>query len=440
MLSVEDGGKAAIARDPGPRQRAVRSGYSPQMRRLTPDLDANGRRLMAAKVFRGFAFGLNSVVLGLYLAALELPSEIIGLVLSAALAGTLALTVVITLYGDRIGRRRLLAIGSGLMVLSAVIPFVGANPVLLVLIGLTGMVAVSSNENTGLQSVDQAVLPQTVPDTQRTAGFALYNLVAAGASAVGALAVGPMVALGHALGLADAAAFAPSFVLYAIAGLASTALSLALDGRVEVGARVERRLGIHRSRRTVAMLSGLFVIDATAGGFVVQSYLAFWFAERFGADPAAVGLLFAAANVLAALSFPVAAWIAGRIGLIRTMVFTHIPSNLFLVGAALAPSLGIAIGMMLARAALSSMDVPARQSYTMAVVDPDERTATAGVTSLARSVGQVIGPALAGAVLVPVGIGLPLIAGGVVKTAYDLSLYAFFRSRPTPEEEQRARS
>jgi MFS family permease len=223
-------------------------------------------------------------------------------------------------------------------------------------------------------------------------------------------------------------------VAYALAGLLSTLLTLALDRRVEVGQRLERGFAIRRSRRTVAMLSALFSLDALAGGFVVQSYLAFWFAERWAADPGAVGLLFAASNVLAALSFPVAAWLAARIGLIRTMVFSHIPANLFLIGAALAPSLPAAVVLMLARAALSSMDVPARQSYTMAVVDPDERTATAGVTSLARSVGQVLGPALAGALLVPLGIGAPLVAGGVLKTTYDLSLYAFFRSRPTPEE------
>lgn len=405
------------------------------MTALIPQLDANGWRLMAAKLFRGFAFGLNAVVLGLYLAELRLEPAVIGLVLSAALAGTLALTLVIALWGDRIGRKRLLVIGSGLMLLSAVIPFVGANPALLVLIGLSGMVAVTSSESTGLQSVDQAVLPQTVPDRQRTAAFALYNLVAAGASAVGALAVGPMVALGEALGLSGAGVYTPAFVTYAAAGLASTLLTATLDARVESGARLERGFAIHRSRRTVAMLSGLFSLDALAGGFVVQSYLAFWFAARFGADPAMVGTLFAATNVLAALSFPVAAWLASRIGLIRTMVFSHIPSNLFLVGAALAPSIELAIALMLARAALSSMDIPARQSYTMAVVDPDERTATAGVTSLARSFGQVVGPALAGALLVPIGIGLPLIAGGVLKTVYDLSLYAFFRARPTPEEE-----
>ena len=389
---------------------------------------------MAAKVFRGFAFGLNSVVLGLYLAALDLPGAQIGLVLSAALAGTLALTLVIAVWGDRIGRRRLLVIGSALMGLAAIIPFVGANPVLLVLIGLTGMVAVTSSESTGLQSVDQAVLPQTVPDRQRTATFALYNLLAAGASALGALAVGPMVAAGEGLGLEGARVYAPAFVVYALAGLASTGLAIALDWRVEVGVRLERRFAIHRSRRTVALLSALFSVDALAGGFVVQSYLAFWLAGRFGAEPPAVGAIFAAANLLAALSFPVAAWLAARIGLIRTMVFSHIPANLFLIGSALAPSLGLAVALMLARAALSSMDVPARQSYTMAVVDPDERTATAGVTSLARSIGQVLGPALAGALFVPIGIGAPLVAGGVLKTVYDLSLYAVFRARPTPEE------
>jgi len=389
---------------------------------------------MAAKLFRGFAFGLNSVVLGLYLAELALSPAVIGLVLSGALAGTLGLTVVITLYGDRIGRRRLLLLGSALMGLAAVIPLVGANPLLLVVIGLTGMVAVSSTENTGLQSVDQAVLPQTVPPRQRTAAFATYNLVAAAASALGALAVGPTVALGDALGLTGATRFAPAFVLYALAGLASTALSFRLDRRIEVGGRLERRLAIHRSRRVVATLSGLFVLDSTAGGFVVQSYLAFWFAERFAAGAGQVGLLFAATNLLAALSFPVAAWLAGRIGLIRTMVFTHIPSNAFLVAAAISPTLPLAVGFMLARAALSSMDVPARQSYTMAIVDPDERTATAGVTSLARSAGQVIGPALAGALLVPVGVGVPLIAAGLLKTAYDLSLYAVFSSHPAPDE------
>jgi MFS family permease len=401
---------------------------------LLPELSADGWRILAAKALRSFAFGLNAVVLGLYLATLEMEPGLIGLVLSAALAGTLALTVLIALWGDRIGRRRLLTTGGTLMLLAAAIPVVGANPVLLVLIGLSGMVAVTSNESTGLQSVDQAILPQTVADRQRTSAFAFYNLVAAASSALGALSVGPMVMLGQALGLQGAAVYAPAFALYAVVGGVSALLSAGLSSRAEVGVPLERGFAIRRSRGIVARLSGLFAIDAFAGGFVVQSYIAFWFAERFGLEAGTIGVLLAIGGVLAAISFPVAAWIAARIGLIRTMVFTHIPSNLFLIGLGLAPTVWLAIPLLFVRSALSSMDIPTRQSYTMAMVDPEERTATAGVTSLARGVGQVLGPAVAGALLVPVSIGLPLIASGALKTAYDLSLFAVFRSRPAPDE------
>ena len=404
------------------------------MRRFLPELDRNGWRLMAAKTFRGYAFGLNAVALGLYLAALQLPAQEIGFILAAALAGTLGLTAIIGIWGDRIGRRRLLVLGSALMLLSAIIPFVGANPVLLALIGLTGMVAVTSSESTGLQSVDQAALPQTVSARQRTSAFALYNLVAAAASALGALSVGPMISLGHAIGLEGASAYAPAFVAYALAGLASTVLTLGLDARVESGVPISPGFAIRRSRRTVALLSALFSLDALAGGFVVQSYLAFWFAERFGADPAAVGVLFAICNLLAALSFPVAAWLARRIGLIRTMVFTHIPANIFLIGTALAPTLPIAVVLMLARAALSSMDVPARASYVMAVVSPAERPAAAGVTAVPRSLAAAIGPAISGYLLTLTSFGWPLVICGALKIVYDLTLLGMFSKVKPPEE------
>jgi MFS family permease len=405
--------------------------------RLLPALDANGRRLIAAKALRAFGFGLNAVVLGLYLAELGLSAQIIGFVLAAALAGTLALTVVITLWGDRIGRRRLLVAGGALMALAAVIPLVGANPLLLVLIGLSGMVAVTGNESTGLQSVDQAMLPQTASDRQRTAAFALYNLVAAAAGALGALAVGPLLGLGADVGLDGAAAYAPAFAVYAVVGLVSAALAAAMGPTAEVGRSLEPGFAIRRSRGTVTRLSGLFAIDALAGGFVVQSYLAFWFSARHDLDAATIGTLFAVGTGLAAISFPVAAWLAARIGLIQTMVFTHIPSNLFLIGMALVPGPAWAAALFVARSALSSMDVPARQSYTMAVVEPDERTATAGVTSLARSAGWTLGPLVAGAALIPIGIGVPIIAGGALKTVYDLALFGLFRARPAPEEELR---
>lgn len=402
-----------------------------------PELDANGWRLVTAKALRAFGFGLNAVVLGLYLASLGLEPLIIGVVLSAALGGTMATTLLVALWGDHIGRRRLLVVGSALMLIAAVIPFVGANPALLVAIGLTGMVAVNNNESIGIQTIDQAVLPQTVPDAQRTAAFALYNLVASAAGAGGALAVGPLVALGSAMGLAEAGRYAPAFAVYGLCGLASALLLMTLDRGAEIGRPVEGRLALHRSRSTVALLSGLFAVDSVATGFIVHSYLAYWFVSRFDVGDAGLGLIFAAGNLLAAASFPVAAWLAARIGLIRTMVFTHIPANVCLVGMALSPALPLAVALFFVRAAFSSMDVPARQSYTMAVVEPDERTATAGITNLARGAAQMIGPGLAGSLLVPLGVGIPLVAGGLVKIAYDIALFTLFKARPAPEERTR---
>nr|MBA2719908.1 MFS transporter [Chloroflexota bacterium] len=299
---------------------------------------------------------------------------------------------------------------------------------------LSGMVAVNANESTGLQTVDQALLPQSVPNRQRTAAFALYNLLAAAGAALGALAVGLLPAIGSLLGLAGADIYAPAFLTYALIGLVTLVLHSRLDARAEAGERLERRLAIDKSRPIVARLSLLFGLDSFASSLSVQSYLAYFLAARFAVDPATAGGLFFAAGVLIALSFPVAAWLSARIGLIATMVFTHIPSSAFLIGLALAPNLAVAALFLLGRAALASMDVPARQSYTMAVVEPRERTATAGVTSLARGVAQVPGPALAGALLVPVGLGVPLIATAVLKIAYDLLLFAMFKSRPAPEE------
>jgi MFS family permease len=403
-----------------------------------PALDRNGQIVLVARTLRSFAFGLNSVALGLYLSALGLPAAAIGVVLSAALAGTLGLTLIIALYGDRIGRRRLLMAGSGLMVAAALIPLLGDQPLLLAAIALSGMVAVNANESTGLQTVDQALLPQAVPAEQRTAAFALYNLLASAAAAVGALSIALFPTLGGLLGLSGAQVYLPAFLLYALIGLVGLVIQARLDQRAESGVRIERRLAIDRSRPIVARLSVLFGLDSFASSFTVQSFLAYFFAVRFAADPTALGGLFFGASILSAASFPVAAWLARRIGLINTMVFSHIPSSLFLAGVALAPSFALAAPLFLARAALASMDVPTRQSYTMAVVDPAERTATAGVTSLARAIAQVPGPAIAGSLLVPLGLGVPLIATAVLKIGYDLALFALFRARPAPEERRPA--
>jgi len=402
-----------------------------------PQLDRNGRIVVSARALRSFGFGLNSVALGLYLAGIGLTGAEIGLVFSAAFVGSLGLTLIIALWGDRIGRRRLLMAGSGLMVLAAAIPLVSTDPLLLALIALSGMVSLNANESTGLQTVDQALIPQSVPDSQRTAAFALYNLLASAGAALGALSVALLPALGAVLGLSGPAIYAPAFLTYAVIGVITLVMQSRLDKHAETGERLERRLAIDRSRPIVAQLSLLFGLDSFASSLSVQSYIAFFLASRFGMDPQQAGLLFFGAGVLTTLSFPVAAWLSAHIGLIQTMVYTHIPSSIFLIGMAFAPTLAIASALLLARAALASMDVPARQSYTMAVVEPRERTATAGVTSLARGVAQVPGPAIAGALLVPIGLGVPLVATGLLKIVYDLALFALFRSRPAPEERRR---
>ena len=394
--------------------------------------------MLVGKAARAFGFGLNSVALGLYMAELRLSGAAIGLVLSGALIGTMLLTLVVALGGDRLGRRRLLAAGALLMTLALLIPVVRGDLLVLILVGLTGMVAVTSNESSGLQSIDQAVLPQTVPTRERTAAFALYNVVAAAFTALGALAIGPLTTFAEASGLQGADRYTLAFAAYAITGLVALFAALRLDGRAESGGPVERGFGVRRSRGIVARLSLLFGLDSFAGGLVVQSFLAYWFATRFGLAPATIGVLFFAGSLLSAGSFPVAAWLATRIGLINTMVFSHIPASILLIGMAVAPDVWLAGLLFLLRAGLSSMDIPTRQSYTMAVVDPEERTATAGVTSLARSAAQAAGPVLAGALLVPLGLGVPLIASAVLKISYDLGLFALFRRRPAPGETERA--
>jgi MFS family permease len=410
-----------------------------------PPLDRNGRLVLAGKAVRAFAFGLGSVVLGLYLVELGLGAPAIGAVLSAALIGTTLLTLGIAVYGDRIGRRRVLALGGALMLVALAIPLVGADPFVLVLIALTGMVAVTSNESSGLQSLDQAILPQTTDDRHRTAAFATYGVTASIATALGALAVGPLTALGSSLGLVGAARFWPAFVAYSAAGAAMVMVARAMDRGAEPAspppiedpaAVARRRFGIHKSRHTVARLSILFGLDALGGGLIVQSFLAIWFTAVFGFSVAAVGVLFFAGNLMTAASYPVAAWLASRIGLIRTMVFTHIPASLLLVAMTLVPWAGVAAVLFLARAFVSSMDVPTRQSYTMAVVDPDERTATAGLTSVVRSTAQAAGPLVAASlVTLPLGgLSAPLIACAGLKITYDLALYVLFRRRPAPEE------
>jgi MFS family permease len=310
-----------------------------------------------------------------------------------------------------------------------------SDPLWLALGALTGTISATNSEVGAFITVEQAILPQTAPDARRTFLFALYNAIGNLAGAVGAIAAG-LVPLFVSLGLRGADAYRPLFVLYAIVGVLNLWLFTLLSDRVEA-ARVEgaRRLAAAGpSRGRIARLAVLFGVDAFAGGFVATSIVSYWFHVRFGLGPAELAPFFFAANALSALSFFAAAFVARRVGLLNTMVFTHLPSNLLLMLVPLMPTLAAAVAVYLARVSISQMDVPTRQSYTMAVVEPSERTAAAGITNVARSVATAISPTLAGYALATAATGLPFFVGGGLKIAYDLAIFTAFRGVRPPEE------
>ncbi|MCI0345698.1 MAG: MFS transporter [Chloroflexi bacterium] len=395
--------------------------------------------LFAARAVRMFGYGAVAVILVLYLAELGFNGFEIGLLLSLTLAGDTLISLWLTTRADRVGRRRVLAIGALLMAgAGAVFGVAGAFPVLL-LAATVGVISPSGNEVGPFLAVEQASLSQTLPGSRRTSVFAWYNLVGSVATAVGALVAGVVVGALIDGGVADLDAYRVIVAGYAALGLAMAALFGLVSRAVEAPSSeaadrsIRRRLGLHRSRGIVGRLAALFTLDAFAGGLVMQSLLAYWFHVRFGVPEATLGAIFFGANLLAAASALAAARIAARIGLINTMVFTHLPSNVLLIAVPLMPTLELAIVVLLARFSISQMDVPARQSYTIAVVDSDERSAAAGVTGIARSMGAAAGSAIAGPlVAAPALAALPFVIGGGLKIVYDLALWRAFRARPAP--------
>jgi MFS family permease len=407
--------------------------------RAFPSLTRDARLLFTTRGLRMFGYGFVSVVLVLYLAALGIGTAAIGLLLTLTLAGDAAISLWLTTHADRVGRRRVLLIGAVLMCVAGIGFGVSNVFAILVIAATIGVISPSGNEVGPFLAVEQASLTQTIPDRRRTGVFAWFNLVGSFATAAGALAGGGLAGVLISAGLASVDAYRAVILAYALLGLVLAGLFTRVSPAIEVhdapDTSVARRLGLHRSQRTVARLSALFALDAFGGGFVVQSLIAYWFHLRFGADPGLIGAILFGANLLAGISALLAARIAARIGLIRTMVFTHLPSNVLLILVPLMPSLPLAAVVLLARFSISQMDVPTRQSYTMAVVDPDERSAAAGVTGIARSVGAALAP-LASAPLIG-GVVLasaPFIISGSLKIAYDLLLYRSFVSLPAPEE------
>jgi MFS family permease len=355
------------------------------------------------------------VLIGVTLADLGLSGVQVGLVLGSLVAGTALVSLVLGRWGERIGRRRWYV---GLLIVMALAGTVYAltdSVVLLVVAGLTGTVSTEVVESGPFTSLEQAMLPHAAGDVDATRLFGTYNTVATIAGSLGALT-----------------AFVASSRLWLLAYPVAAAIALLvtvwLSVRVEVGHELDRDPlpPLHRSRGIVARMSALFALDSFGGGFVVQSFIAYWFALKFDTTHQELAILFLAIGFLQAASFQIAVRLAGRIGLLRTMVFTHLPSNVLLAAIAFAPSFAVAVVLLLARYALSQMDVPARQAYVAAVVDPSERTAAAAYTNTARYATRPVGPLVGGATLT-IALGAPFVIAGVVKSVYDVAFYAMFR-------------
>ncbi len=401
------------------------------MHNLTRDISL----LFAARVIRLFAYGFVSVVLALYLAATGLSAFGVGIVLTATLVGDIFVSLWVTTAADRTGRKNMLLLGAALMILAGLVFLCTDHPVWITLAAIIGIVSPSGGEIGPFLSIEQAALSQLVPDRRRTRSFGWYNLAGSFAAAGGALAGGWLAQWLQYIGLSGLEAYRWIMGGYAACGLMLMFLFLFLSRKAEVVLVADNReyarkrtFGLDRSHSVVFKLSALFALDAFAGGFVIQSMISWWLHVRYGVAIGMLGTLFFGANLLAGVSALWATWLADRIGLIRTMVYTHIPSNILLCLVPLMPNFRLAVALLLLRASISQMDVPVRQSYTMAVVAPNERSAASGITAVARSVGAAASPLLAGLFMAnPLFFSAPFFVAGIVKIFYDLVLFRMFR-------------
>ena len=390
------------------------------------------RSILIVQALRALAYGFASVVLGTALAAGGLSDTQVGLVFTAMLAGNALVSIWVGTAGDRVGRRRLYGILLGAMgVAGGVYAFADSFPVLAV-VALSGTLSTDPNESGPITSLEQAMMGGA-PASARARVFGRYNAVAYLAGAMGALAAG-----GPALLRRTLPHIPPDqrwLLLFPLVAIVCVTLTTRLSSSVETETPAVRPL--ERSRSNVARLAALFGLDAFAGGFVVSTFVAFWFTRRFGAATETMAAVLFATGLLQAGSSIVSGRLAGRIGLLNTMVFTHLPSNLLLAAVPLMPSLGSAIAMLLLRSTLSQMDVPARQAFVVSMVDPQERTAAAAYTNTARYLVRPFGAASAGVLMQRVAVGAPFVLAGALKAAYDLALYLAFRHVRLPEEDER---
>ncbi len=398
-------------------------------------MSADVRRILLAQALRASAYGFGSVLLGVSAEARGWSSAQVGLLFTAIVAGTALMSITVGIVGDRIGRRRLyLSLFLGLAAAGAVFGLTGRFWIL-ALVALTGTLSTEVVESGPFTSLEQAMLPAGLDSRARTRVFGSYNAVATIAGSAGALAAGGPALLRNAV--AGLPADQRFFLVFVLVGVLGAIVASSLSERVEVDRQGGAGRPLHRSRPAVFRLASLFAVDSFGGGFVTQSFVAYWFRVKFDVSIELLGVVFFSVGVLQAASFIAATRLAERFGLLRTMVFTHLPSNLLLAAIPLAPSFPVAIVLLLGRYALSQMDVPTRQAYIAALVDPDERTAAAAYTNSARYLTRPLGPVLAGASQQAV-LGLPFFLGGGIKVVYDLAVWSWFRRVPINADESPA--
>jgi MFS family permease len=389
--------------------------------------------LLLSRGIRAFTDGYVSVLLALYLARLGFSSLRIGGITTATLVGSSVLTLVVGLIAYRFKRRHLLFSAALLMIFTG-LGFIFARAFWpLLIVAFVGTLNPSSGDVSIFLPLEQSLLPQTVSHKERTALFARYSLIGSLLGAVGALFAGVPTFLSNHTPISFGTALDATFWLYALAGLIVLVLYRDLSPRIEPGTGVPDA-PLRQSRRIVYQMAALFSLDSFGGGFVVQSLLALWLFKRFHLSAAAAGQIFFWTGLCAAASYLIAVPLARRFGLINTMVFTHLPSNIFLMMIPFMPNLALVIVLMLARNALSQMDVPTRNSYVMAVVTPEERPAAASVTTVPRSLATAASPLLSGYLLGLSPFGWPLVIGGALKGIYDVLLLLMFKAVKPPEE------
>jgi len=407
-------------------------------------LTRDGYLLFVTRFLRLFAYGSLSVVLVFYLIGLGLNASQTGFLLTLTLVGDTVISLYLTTRADRVGRRRMLIVGAILMAAAGLAFACTHNLVLLIIAGTIGVISPSGNEVGPFLSIEQAALSHAVPDRARTEVFAWYTLVGSLATAMGALFAGTITRMLEKTAMTPVGMYRVLVALYALAGVLLAGLFIGLSPAAEARSPEETSalprslksfFGVGRSHRVVIKLSSLFALDSFAGGFVVQSFAAYWFYLRFGVNPATLGVIFFWANIFAGISALLAAQLAARWGLINTMVVTHLPSNILLILVPLMPTLWLAVLVLLIRFSISQMDVPTRQSYIMAVVSREERSAAAGITGVARTTGAAISPLFVGFMFARHSwINVPFFIAGTLKIVYDLLLYKEFGALRPPEE------